>query len=537
MKHTKLLVFGLASLLSIGFMTTGCGKDSEYDEQGRMILRLKNVYFDVWDGSDMYTEMINDKFNVKIEPSNYEYDGWDDAVNVAINGNNLTDAIQFNLKSYNFGSTYEKWIRDDMLKPLPDDLSRWPNLKRTLANVSNVDALKVNGHLYGIPIINDISNPDKDFSNFTYIYRRDIAKQIDAENANVPGYNPIYREGDVYTWDEFNRLVAAFKTYAGQQKEKIYPLADEECYFPSITNFYKDAPHCFTKDASGRAINAFTSDKYIEGLEKAKEFVDKMYYSPDQFNYGPNKAKEVYRGGLALILYENFSFANYIQFRKDFKKSNKYVNLDDGTALLKVMGPDGKFALEGTENWFSMTMFNSEISDEKLAKILDILDYLLTEEGTRLAIYGKEGYDYNIVDGEVELTEQGWERIPETGEWSPKTIGAKYLRYMVTLGNDTKPFDPFTEQTAFQLINSWSTEMQQAKAEGKLRIIKEPADISWMSTPTKNDKNKACLDDANTFALKYAFNELKSLDAYRAKFDEIVYWQRMLNEINEKLGF
>ena len=79
--------------------------------------------------------------------------------------------------------------------------------------------------------------------------------------------------------------------------------------------------------------------------------------------------------------------------------------------------------------------------------------------------------------------------------------------------------------------------MQQAKAEGKLRIIKEPADISWMSTPTKNDKNKACLDDANTFALKYAFNELKSLDAYRAKFDEIVYWQRMLNEINEKLGF
>ena len=64
MKHTKFLVVGLASLLSLGFLT-GCGDDPEYDPSGRMILKLKNVYFDVWDGSDMYTEALNEKFNVK----------------------------------------------------------------------------------------------------------------------------------------------------------------------------------------------------------------------------------------------------------------------------------------------------------------------------------------------------------------------------------------------------------------------------------------------------------------------------------------
>lgn len=536
MKHLKIYGIGLATLLSIGLMTTGCNKESEYDDQGRMILKLKNVYFDVWDGTDTYTEMINEKFNVKISPSNYDYNDWDEMVNTAINGNNLTDVIHFNLKAYNYGSTYEKWVRDDMIKALPDDLSRWPRIKDLVSNVSNVDALKINGHLYGIPILNDISNPNKDFSNFTYVYRRDIAKAIDAENASKPGYTPVYKEGDVYTWDEFNRLVSAFKVYANKQKEKVTAMVDESWGFPSITNFYKDVPHCYAKDETGKAINAFTSDKYIAGLEVAKQFVNDFYYSQDQFSFDENKAKEIYLGGRAYILYDNYSLANYITLRKSFKKNNKTVNLDDGTALMKVMGPDGNFALEGTENWFSMTMFNSEISEEKQAKILDIIDYLLTEEGTRLAIYGKEGYDYNIVDGEVVLTEQGWEKGSD-GQYGPKTNGAKYLRYMATLGNDTKSFDPYTEMDAYNIINEWSKEMAAAKAAGKLRIVKEPADIDWMSTPTKNDKTESLLEDANNYALKYVFDVFTSIDAYKAEFDKNTNWQKVLNEINAKLGF
>ena len=39
-------------------------------------------------------------------------------------------------------------------------------------------------------------------------------------------------------------------------------------------------------------------------------------------------------------------------------------------------------------------LFNYDISDNKMNKILDIIDYLLGEEGTRLAIYGKEGTKY-----------------------------------------------------------------------------------------------------------------------------------------------
>ena len=551
MKFTKLYGVCFTALLTVGILT-GCNRNKsgrdEYDKDGRLILNLKNVYFDTWDGSDTYTEMLNEKFGIHIKASNYDYNSWDEMVNTAINGNNLTDVIHFNLKAYNYGSTYERWVDDMMIKALPNDLSKWPNLNQMINSISNVDALKIDGKLYGIPIMNDITNTEKDFSNFTYVYRRDWAKQIDDMHAGDVSYTPVYKEGDVYTWAEFDRLIKAFKanleTLSGTNKASV--MVDENWGFPSVTNFYKDVPHCYAKDDSGRAINAFTSDKYIAGLNSAKDFVSNKFYSQDQYNYSANKANEQYLGGLAGILYDNYSLTNYIKLRKLFKKTNKNVNLDDGTALLKIKGPDGKFALEGTENWFSMTMFNYDISDNKMNKILDLIEYLLTEEGTRLAIYGKEGYDYNIVeDGDydyiangkkIKLTEQGWE-IGSDGNYGPKINGAKYLRYMATLGNDTKPFDPYTEMDAFNILNAWQEEMKAAKARNELRVVKEPADIDWMSTPTKNDKTESILNDANTFVLKYCFNKIGSIDAYKAEFAKDVAWERILNEINAKLGF
>ncbi|MCR5185058.1 MAG: hypothetical protein K6C32_03145 [Bacilli bacterium] len=533
----KKVTFFMASLLALTTLAACGGRNTgadKYDENGYLYLRIKNVWFENWKGEDKYTEYLNKKFGIHVVPSNYEYDGWDGEVNTAINGNNLTDAIHFNLKAYNFGTTYEKWVNTYMLKALPDDMSKWPNIESLLGKISNIDALKINGKLYGIPIINDLDRPNKDFSNFTYVYRRDRIKEIDeAKLAENPNYKPVYREGDVYTWDEFIRLCNAFKTYKTSNQNAV--LVDERWGFPSITNFYKNVPHCYDKDASGKAINAFTSDAYIEGLEKSKEFVDQLFYSQDQFNFADNKAKEDYCGGKADIFYDNFSLSNYITFRQKFKKNNKNVDLDDGTAFLKIKGPDGKFSLEGTENWFSMTMFNADISNKKLEKMLDLIDYLLSEEGTRLAIYGIEGYDYSIVDGEVVLSDLGWEKT-EDGTYGPKTNGAKFLRYMASLGNETKSYDPYTEMDAYTILNNWSLEMEHAKENGELRIFKEPPEIDWMSTPTKNDKTEGLLADANVNASKYCFGKFKDINAYVAEFAKDKNWAKVLGEINEKLG-
>ena len=548
MKNTK-IIFGaaLSALLSLSTLAAcgnkNSGKDT-YDKNGRLILNLKNVYYDAWKGEDTYTEYLNEKFNVKITPSNYDYNSWDDMVNNAMNTDRLTDTVHSNLKAYNFGRTYEKWAKQGLLKALPDNLStKWPNISNLLDGLTSVNSLKVNDKLYGIPVLNDLSG--KKFSNFTYVYRRDRVKDIDEKKqaeAQEKGttYTPLLREGDVYTWEEFNAIVRALKENPDEDGLQREVLVDEQWGFPSVTNFFKDSPHCFTKDANGKAINAFTSEGYLAGLEVANQFVKKDYYSKDQSEYDEGQATKEYIGRRAAILYDNFNYANYSTLREQFKATNKTIDLDDATAIMKVKGPDGKYSLEGVENWFGITMFSHKISDTKMEKILDIYDYLLSEEGTRLAIYGKEGVDYDMVNGEVVLNEMTWEKgtLPgsaDYGKYVKRTNGAKYLRYSVSLGSETKGIDPYTEMEDYNILNSWIDEMNQALANDQLRIFKEPEDIEWMSTKSKNDYTNDILRDANVLAKKYAFGKV-TLDSYKNSLNNDAKWKKVLDEINEKLG-
>ena len=76
--------------------------------------------------------------------------------------------------------------------------------------------------------------------------------------------------------------------------------------------------------------------------------------------------------------------------KKQLKISNASVtgfDVNEATAIMKIKAPTdsmhaNKYVLEGTDNWFSMTFFDYKMSDNKMNKILDLLDWLLSEEGT-----------------------------------------------------------------------------------------------------------------------------------------------------------
>ena len=508
----------------------------EYDNQGRLILNLKNLYFEQWDGSDVYTEYINGLFDVNINPSSYEYYSWDEMVNMQVNADQLTDVFHFNLRDYNFGSTYEHWVKENVLKPLPNNLSQWPYLEYAINRTSNIDALKVDGELYCLPLQMDIGEYDKDFSNFTYVYRKDWAKQIDSMYTGNPEYVPVCQDDDVYTWEEFNRLLVAFKTHIETlaSTNQASALVDESWGFPSVANFYRESPYCFTKNDNGEAINAFTTDKMIEGLNAAKSFVENGYYSTDQYVFTDGTANQQYRAGRAAILYDNWTYQQYSSLKKKMKKNQPSINIDDATAIMQVKGPDGKFALQGQENWFSATMFNSRISDNKMYKILDIINYLLSEEGTRFAVYGMEGTDYYFDnDGNIALFEDAWPKDAD-GNYIEKVNGARYLRYMGTIGNELISYAPYFNAENIDPLIDWQKYMHSAKYSNLLRIVKEPSDISWMSTPTKNDRVQSMLHDGNTFVLRYAYNQT-TLEGYYNSFNT-ANWNKCLQEINERLG-
>ena len=534
-KRSLLLLTPVLALTSLSMTSCGGGREMKpdvYDADGNLLISLRNLYFNDYTetANDVYLRQLQDDFKVKLSFQSYSWNNWETQVTGAINAGNLTDVFHANIDSYNFANTYKFWAEEEMIKPLPSDLNKWPNIKKMLDHTSNVDKLYVNGKLYGLPIAKDTTDYDTSFSPFTYIYRRDWAKKWG-----------VYKENDVYTWDEFETLLEKFKTELASTSR--YALGDVEWGYPSIVNFYKQVPHCYAYDeASQKYVNNYLTDDYIKGLNKSKSFKTSGYYYPGQNSAQDGKLNTEYYSNQIGILYENLSYTNFEALKKQLKISNASVtgfDVNEATAIMKIKAPSdsmhaNKFVLEGTDNWFSMTFFDFLISDKKQEKILDIIDYLLSEEGTLFSVYGIEGYDY-IVDPtthEIELIPEAWPEDPQTHEKAAKINGAKTLRYMASLGYDTLTYDPLTNKESVAYLKAWEEEMKDALSHNQLDVLKERKDVMWLTSNQKARYSGIMRTNALGTVMNYIYgtNGVVTLDDYKSNFG--YPWAEVLAEIN-----
>ena len=550
-KKTIFLIAGVGALSATTLV--GCNKNQktdEYTKDGKLKISMRNLYFDDYQGGDYYIRQIEKKFEVKIKFNTYSWANWSTQVTGQVNGGNLPDVFHANIDSYNFANSYKFWANEHIIKPLPEDLSAWPNIQNMIEHTSNIDALKINGKLYGIPISKNTTDFSTSFSPFTYIYRRDWAKKYG-----------VYQENDEYTWEQFITLLSTFKTSLAPAGR--YALGDVEWGFPSIINFYKQVPHCFafdeTKGDHGKYVNNYTTEAYITGLKKSKEFMNNRngYYYPAQNEARDGDVNTQYCSSKIGVFYENLSYSNYYTIRETLRKNNASLegfNLDDATAIMKIKGPDGMYALEGTDNWFSMTFFDNQISKKKQEKILDLIDWLLSEEGTRYAIYGEEGYDY-VIEEDPDTGEESIELVPESwpkgtdGRYARKDNGAKFLRYLASLGYDTLSYDPLTEKDAVEYLENWEREMNYAlkvveddpetpEDESKpcqLKVLKENAEVMWLTSSKKSQFSGQLRTDALKTVMNYVYNSGVNDSNYKSQFGST--WSDVLAEINRVLGY
>ena len=516
----------LSTIPMTGCFNNGTKKD-QVDSSGKLKVSFRNLYFGGYSGGDEYLAKIEEKFGLKFTLEPYDWANWSTQVTSQINTRKLPDVFHANVDSYNFSNTYKYYAEEKIAKPLPKDLSEYPNLQRVIDNATNIDKLKLGDEklLYGIPIAKNTTDYSTDFSPFTYIYRREWAKQWG-----------VYQENDEYTWDQFKALLDKFsKELDGKNR---FALGDVEWGFPSITNFYKQVPHCFAQDETGKYVNNYTTDAYLEGLEESRQFKLNNWYYPSQNTASDGTLNTKYSSGQIGVFYENLSYTNYVTLKNTFRTNFPNTTpqgLNDAMAIMKIKGPDGKYVLEGTDNWFSMTFFDYRISDEKMAKILKLYDWLLSDEGTEFCIYGVKDEDYTKDgDGNITLNDYAW---PQTspGKYADKTNGGKYLRYMVSLGYDTLSYDPLTDKESVNYLDNWDKEMRDAKAAGTLKVLKETPDVMWLTTPLKAENSGTMRTNALKSVMQYIYSEdSKPLNKYLSSFGKI--WDQVLEEINNELG-
>ena len=561
--HKKtILLFAGVGVLSITSIT-GCKKNTKedsYTKDGKLKISMRNLYFSNYQGGDVYLKDLEKQFQVKISFQPYSWANWETQVIGQVNGDSLPDVFHANIDSYNFANLYKFWAEEAVTKALPEDLSRWPNLEEMLNNISNIDALKINGKLYGIPIAKSTTDYSTLFSPFTYIYRRDWAKKYG-----------VYQENDVYTWEQFENLLTVFSQRLGSDR---YALGDVEWGYPSIVNFYKQVPHCFAfDDELNKYVNNYTTAEYIKGMKKAKAFYGNgtgVYY-PAQNTSKDGNMNEKYCSNKIGVFFENLSYSNYVDIKKELKITNASLgadfNIDDATAIMKIKGPSdsaysaNRYVLEGTDNWFSMTFFDRKISTKKQEKILDILDWLLSKEGTIFSVFGRENKEYEMVDPssedydfqvddetKVKLFSDYWPKNND-GTYAKKENGAKYLRYLVSLGYDTLRYDPLTDKDAVNYLESWEQEMRDAYVaddpatpdvneyleNSGLTILIENPEVRWLTTSKKATYSGQIRTKALQTVMKYIYNNGVNDGNYKSQFSST--WTEVLAEINKKLGY
>lgn len=462
-------------LLLLAIVLIGCQENTSGDT---VELNIANLYFVELD--DEYTEWIEEKFGVTFKTRNYSWADWDQQVTSAVNSDNLPDVFHWNLQPSTY-PTMARWAQGMMLKEIPS-LDNYPNVKRLVESVNGLDKMKIDGKLYALPLVKNPTNLDVEYSEFTYIYRKDWAKRLATENPSKYGH--LYKEDDVYTYSEFKELLYAFKENDMAGNNKTIPLADVEWSFPSVLNYYKKAPFNYVlNDTSDSFIWNHTTPEMTSGVNDAKKLAEDGIYWADQYSAKEGSALTKFKSGVVGAYFENITLSNYSTIRKEFKANNPNIDVNEGTALMHLKKDDGKFVYEGAYNWWSVTMFSSDMSDEAMHKLLEILDWLYSEEGTMFATYGFKDRDYTVDEnGKVTVL---WEK-KSNGEYANKKIGARYLRYIMSLNNDILFDDPTLDKKTKEAYVDWKNHVDENIENNNVYIMPLYEDMNWLSATNKN---------------------------------------------------
>ena len=86
------LLIGAAAAL--GGCTNQSNGNDAYTDDGKLIVSMRNLYFENWGGDDAYTDLLEGKFNLSFDPSTYSYNDWNQQVSSAVNANMKTHFLE-----------------------------------------------------------------------------------------------------------------------------------------------------------------------------------------------------------------------------------------------------------------------------------------------------------------------------------------------------------------------------------------------------------------------------------------------------------
>ncbi|MCZ8510947.1 extracellular solute-binding protein [Paenibacillus filicis] len=420
---------GLSATAALMLIATACGngnsgKQADSQQPGAKngadskapteITIISPTYNDAPKNDLEAIQQVNQKFNVKINATYVPSNNYDDKVNVMLASNDLPDvSVVWDITKSNWAQALGQGAFWD----LTPYIKNYPNLSKIDPNIYS--ALSFNGKTMGVPRVRPQDGHE------SLIIRKDWLDKL--------GLQPPK------TMDEFYKVMEAFTKNDpdGNGKPDTYGFASYATTSPQtyLFSMFGSASsqnggllQGWQKDSSGQLTPAFASQQMKDALAFWSKAFKEGLVVPDYAVMKAQQLKDMFiQGKIGMYIGNIVDIYNAPNVIKELQKVNPKA---DAVAYELSAAPDGKRYYEKSTGSFGQLMISKKVPEEKMKKILEVLDYGNTLEGWKLINNGIKDKDYtdtNIPTIVVQTDAGKANQYPNPGQWIPGYFN-KYSR-------------------------------------------------------------------------------------------------------------
>ena len=331
-------------------------------------------------GSQWFTEHFNYDFDILAIPDSNA----NDKIRTMINSGDVPDVLRWNGFDINEINSY---IDQGLFYRLPDDWKeRWPNIAYTQSLVPVAQALeeKAGGTYSLFRVVMYHYYPGDVVVNHESVYLRE-------DWANAVGFEIK----DAYTASEIMEYARLVKEQdPGNVGANLIPLAGNTGYLANlfIRATYPQYERIYKNDA-GEYVWGFSDEQTLEGLKLMKQAYDEGLISPEFYVYSEGDALNTFRvSGVAAAVVNPGSVCGTVRdgFLNDLK-------LDESAwHQAAIIGEDGYYHDYANDNFWGATYFSADIDPEVFERYMDIVDFMVSDNGADLRCNGMRYIDWDF---------------------------------------------------------------------------------------------------------------------------------------------
>lgn len=384
------------------------------------------------DGTKAYNyEWFCEKFNVEFEWIPLTWQNYVDQHRLYMASGDGPDLMMMDIPP-KYYSEYISWVKGGLLKEY-QNLDNYPNMKKTMDSMVSGKKFFIDGKLYAWPAF--MAGLDK----YNYVginafyYRRDWAQKLGLAKPN-----------DEYTWDEWIHLVreVVTKDPGGNGPGKTIGMMSKDYLFPKNFGAGSISPYLldYTKDANGKWVWGPTLPESLEAVKFVKALYDEGLIWKDQPMVKASDTSEKSEAGLLFAsAIDSLSPGSWKRTVDKYAASHPDEDAESVKAVALVKGPDGKYLTRQKSDQWSQQAMNANLSDEKVTRWMQMIDFMVSEDGINFIRYGIPEKDWVVENGKVTVK---WTKDANGALVKPYTYGSTWWQRAFVTADGIELEDP-----------------------------------------------------------------------------------------------